>query len=97
MESTITKGLVLNVPEFFQDPEFVGWLNSDTLKFTWHKGGKPDEWSDVVVLVAPSLNGKGTDSDMPEHLWNQVVAECRKHFEPSRGNHIMVRLENLAS
>lgn len=96
MESTVTKGLVINAPEFFKDPEFVAWLNGGTTKFTWHQGGQPSEWSDVVVLVDPSLNGEGADSDMPEQFWEQIVGECRKHYEPSRDTkHIMVRLENL--
>jgi hypothetical protein len=96
MESTVAKGLVINVPEFFKDPEFVAWLNGGTTKFTWHQGGEPGDWSDVVVLVDPSLNGEGTDSDMPEQFWDQIVGECRKHFGPARdAKHIMVRLENL--
>ena len=70
----IERGVSLRIsaPEFFQDPEFVKWLNNDERKFTWHDGGTPDEWSDVVVGVDPSLNGDGTDDTMPVHIWNQI-------------------------
>lgn len=97
MNASICHGLVINAPQFFQDPEFQAWLNNnDQPKFTWHKGGKPTEWSDVVVLVDPSLNGEGADSDMPEHIWDQIVAACKEKFAPGRdAYHIMVRLTNL--
>ncbi|MBU9199897.1 hypothetical protein KTD31_00590 [Burkholderia multivorans] len=91
-------GLVVNAPEVFANPEFREWLNNGKPKMTWHQGGIPNEWSDVVVLVDPSLNGEGADSDMPEDIWNQIVALCRQQFthRPSE-THIMVRLTNLKS
>lgn len=92
-------GLVLNVPEFFADESFVAWLNNGSPKFTLHKAGAPSEWSDVIVLVDPSLTGEGSDSDMPEHLWNIVMAACRAYCTPADlalRNHITVRLTNLA-
>ena len=90
-------GLVINAPEFFKDEAFVAWLNnSETVVFTWHRGGAPGPWSDVIVLVDPSFNGEGSDSDMPEHIWNTVIVECRKHFFsfPRGCEHIHVRLTN---
>lgn len=93
---TLCPAMILNAPEVFADPAFVEWLNGKDPKFTWHTGGQPTEWSDVTVLVEPSLNGEGSDSEMPEHIWNAIVDKCREVFKPSRNAHIMVRLTNLA-
>lgn len=90
--------LQMNVPEFFKDLEFIGWLNCKTAPATvatWHQGGVPHEFSDTFVLVDPSLNGEGSDSDMPEHIWNQIVEECRRHIIPNRDLHIVVWLTNI--
>lgn len=96
MEISQSQALVINAPEFFADPEFRAWLNDGTPKMTWHNSGVPTEWSDVVVLVDPGLGGEGADSDMPEHIWNQIVQACKSQFQPSRGSHhIMVRLTNI--
>ncbi len=87
--------LRISTPEFFKDPEFIKWLNNGDRKFTWHDAGHPDEWSDVVVGVDPSLNGEGTDSDMPEQIWNQIVQACRDHYKNpaiTNGVHILVWL-----
>lgn len=94
---SVGQSLVINAPEFFRDPDFRQWLNNPTPKFTWHRDGDPDEWSDVIVLVDPSLSGDGSDSDMPEHIWHHIVEECRLHLGPGLGgsNHYMVRLTNL--
>lgn len=91
-----TAALVLDVPEFFADPEFVKWLNNSEPKFTWHQGGEPGDYSDVVVAVDPTLTGEGSDSDtMPEHIWDQIIEVCRKEFSPGPGDHILVWLKNL--
>lgn len=92
-----TEGLVLNVPHFFKNPQFVEWLNNDHPKMTWHKKGTmPTEWSDVVVLVDPSLNGEGSDSEMPQECWDEIIHACRCEFTVRRcPEHIMVRLTNL--
>lgn len=97
MEISRTNALVINAPEFFEDPAFVDWLNSAQPKFTWHDGGTPSENSDVVVLVDPSLSGEGSDSDMPEHIWNLLVQACKDHFRPTVQvtDHIMVWIKNL--
>ena len=89
--------LSINAPAFFQDEDFVNWLNNDQPKFTWHKGGKPGEWSDVIVLVDPSLSGEGSDSDMPEHIWECIVQKCREHISITQNlsTHIPVWLKNL--
>jgi hypothetical protein len=93
-----SNAITINAPQFFADPEFLAWLNSDEPKFTWHKkGAEPNDYSDVVVLVDPSLNGEGTDSDMPEYIWTQLVEVCKVQFGalPRGENHIMVRITNL--
>lgn len=95
MNASICNGLVIDATQFFQDPAFQAWLNNGEPKFTWHQGGKPTDYSDVVVLVDPGLTGEGSDSDMPEHIWNQIVAACKEHFTPLlHESHIMVRLTN---
>lgn len=96
-EISMLQGFTINVPEWFKDKGFLAWLNdpSNTL-FTWHTRGKEaGDWSDVVVCVDPGLNGEGSESDMPEHIWDEIVALCRQHFRPSSGSHIHVRLTNL--
>lgn len=99
MQTSHAYALVIDAPEFFEDPDFVEWLNSQgTPKFSWHEGGMPTNTSDVVVLVCPSLSGEGSDSDMPEHIWDQIMEECRRNFAPNSapaGNHIMVWLKNI--
>lgn len=64
---------------------------------TWHQGGAPQEWSDVMVLVDPSLNGEGTDSDMPFH--GRLVAILREKLganpKSANGLHIAVWLSNV--
>jgi len=97
MNVTKTHALRIEAANFFQDPAFVVWLNvQQPPKFSWHQGGAPTSGSDVVVLVDPSLSGEGSDSDMPEHIWDSIVEECRRHFLPnsSNGVHIMVWLVN---
>jgi len=98
MQAYPSRGLVLNVPEFFADPAFRRWVDADRPKFTWHRGGEIDEWSDVVVLVDPVLNGEGSDSDMPAQFWDCIVAACRQHLGVGMGHeaHFTVRLTNLS-
>lgn len=92
----IGRSLVLNAPEIFADAAFLRWLEAPAAKFSWHRGGKPDEWSDVVVLVDPSLTGEGSDSDMPKHVWDRIMALCRVNLPREVGKpHVMVRLSNL--
>lgn len=94
LNATPSNALVLNAAPFYQDEAFVTWLNHDNRKATWHPGGTPTEWSDVFVLVDPSLNGEGSDSDMPEPIWDQIVNACWDHFHPGNGWHIVVWLRN---
>lgn len=96
-EVTSIEGFSINVPEWFEDKAFLDWLNDpENTLFTWHsRGDDASDWSDVVVCVDPSLNGEGSESDMPEHIWDQIIALCKKRYKPSFGNHIHVRLTNL--
>ena len=98
MDALACRGLVVNRPDFFADPGFRQWLANDAPKFTWFTGGEPDEYSDVVVLVDPSLNGEGSDSDMPAGVWRQIVEICRAHLGAGSAgaSHYMVRLTNLS-
>jgi len=93
------RGVVINAPEFFADPAFQHWLEDAPAKFTWHRDGAMDEWSDVVVLVDPSLNGEGSDSDMPSHIWDRIVDACGDYLRADccAANHYMVRLTNLVT
>ncbi|WP_278984217.1 hypothetical protein [Sphingobium yanoikuyae] len=92
----VARALVLNAPEIFADAAFLRWLEAPAAKFSWHRGGQPDEWSDVIVLVDPSLTGEGSDSDMPQHIWDRIVALCEANLPREPGMpHIMVRLTNL--
>ena len=40
----IGRSLLINAPEYFRDPAFRHWLGGAQPKFTWHRGGEPDEW-----------------------------------------------------
>jgi hypothetical protein len=97
--NSFIRGISINVPEFFEDPAFMAWLNNpDNKVFTWHtKGDEPGEYSDVVVTLEGSLNGEGSDSDMPEYCWDLILEACRQHLgEDSRYNiRFYVTLTNL--
>ena len=97
VESRKALALVLNAPEFFENKEFLKWLNSEKLKFTWHASNSPaGDYSDVVVSVDPSLNGEGSDSDMPTEIWGLIIAQCKKQIGVNRsGEHILVRITNI--
>ncbi len=97
MDISLCRGFVINRPDIFADPAFRAWLANGERKFTWYVGRAVDEWSDVIVLIDPSLTGEGSDSDMPPAIWDDIIALCRQHLgvggpaEP----HYMVRLTNL--
>jgi len=100
MQTEPCHALVINAPEAFADPAFQAWLTNGKPKFTWWQSGPIAEYADVVVLVDPSLTGEGSDSDMPAHIWDKIVEECRRLFGARTTlyppHHIMVRLTNLA-
>lgn len=65
----------IDAPEFYADAEFQLWLNDPTRnQATWHKKGTyPNEYSDMFFTVDPP---DGSDSDMPQHIWDKIVASC---------------------
>ncbi|WP_144267460.1 hypothetical protein [Comamonas thiooxydans] len=101
MDVQVGNQLVINAPEFFEDLGFRQWLIAqDKPAMTRHTKGDPfiDEWSDVIVLVDPSLSGEGSEKgEVPDHIWNAIIEICKQHFRPSPGvPHIAVRLTNLS-
>lgn len=95
MTAQPTAALVLTVPEFYADAGFLSWLSQGDAKCTTYRGGEPDDWAEVVVLVDPGLAGEGSASDMPEWCWDAVLAACRECFCPRAGvPHILVNLRN---
>lgn len=100
LTAAASPAVVINCARFFRHPEFIRWLNDPSItKFTWHQPGTPaGEYSDVVVLVDPSLNGEGSDSDsLPHSIWGAIVEACRSVYPNGSGhlaNHLMVRLCN---
>lgn len=93
MDASPCRGLVINAPDIFTDPAFQAWLTDDRPKFTWHRDGPVGEYSDVVVLVDPGLTGEGSDSDMPEHIWDRIINACIDHLGAAyrSQHHYMVR------
>ena len=64
--------LRLNVPELYEDKEFMAWLNTDKNNIaTWHRKGAPNDCSDVFIWYDSSA--EGSDSDIPEHWWGSLV------------------------
>lgn len=93
------KGLVVNRPQWFMDPEFIEWLNNGEPKFTWHvRGNVPGEYSDVIVLVDPECNGEGSeDGSMPQRFWDEIVTLCRQCLREGDSDAMSycVRITNL--
>ena len=88
----------MNAPAIFADQQFQQWLNSSEPKFTWHvRNSEVGDYSDVVVLVDSSLNGEGSNTEMPAHIWYMIVEACKAEFGPGLPDQlsIMVRLTNL--
>jgi len=96
---TRTTVLTINAPEWFENEEFLAWINTpETNTMTWHKKGEPtNEFSDICVWVEPSLNGEGTDSDMPDAFWDAIIELCKRHVGANAyaNSHIPIRLTNL--
>lgn len=94
-----SKGLILNVPQWFEETEFLEWLNDpQRVVMSWHRCGEaPGDYSDTMVFVCPSLSGEGSDSDMPAKYWNEIVSACRSRFRPGESESMLcVRLTNLS-
>lgn len=83
----------------YDSRQFIAWVARGERKPSDIWPGlctEPTDCSDVFVLVDPSLNGEGSDSDMPMHIWSQIIEACKQHFAPARTSeyHIIVRLTN---
>lgn len=99
-----TVGIVVNAPDVFEREDFQKWLNDPSVHVaTWHvKGTKPNEYSDVLVLV--DSNHEGDSSDMPEDIWRAICDTVYKTFCDGEPNlwllpepaPVVVRLTNLA-
>jgi len=84
--------LRLNAPEFYQDPAFVAWLDDPAeTQATWHrKGFPPNEYSDMFFTWD---SGEGSNSDMPEHIWDKICDIVTEQYGPS--GFCIVWLSNL--
>jgi hypothetical protein len=68
--------LRINVPQWFAREDFRAWLNTNDRLATWHnKGQEPTEFSDVFMTYE---RHEGSDSDLPEALWEELCALCDK-------------------
>ena len=93
--------LVINCPKVFERDDFMKWLNhaidSNGKVATWHDSGEPTDYSDVFVLV--DANYEGTESDMPEDIWNAICDEVYKVFPDvmtgKHKQHACVQLVNI--
>jgi hypothetical protein len=85
-QNSFFKGISINVPEFFEDPAFMAWLNNpDNDVFTWNtKGDELGEFSHVVLKLEGSLNGDGSDPGMPEHCWDLILEVVRQKLGEDR-------------
>lgn len=94
-ESSLEPSVMIRV-NWFKQPDFLAWANAARLRglASWgHDGHSIDGYPDIFIAVDPSLNGEGSDSDMPEHYWEAVMAAVRQHVRPqATKEHIVVRL-----
>lgn len=96
--ASVSLGLVLNVPDWFEQDDFLQWLNSENLMTNHRAKDEPGDCTEALVYVDPSLSGEGSeDGTMPDAYWSAIVEACRQHIGPKvGGNHFMVRLTNMA-
>lgn len=83
-------------------PDFVAWADSrlGTGLATWCSSSDShgdSEYPDLFVGLEPSLNGEGTDSDMPAAYWDALVAHAKAVFGTRSSltaslGHIVIRL-----
>jgi hypothetical protein len=89
----------LDRPGWYTEPEFMAWLNNpNNCTMTFHmRGEDPNEWSDALVWVDPSLNGEGDSSEMPEKYWREILhcAAAAVNGIASTGHHIGVKIRNM--
>ncbi|ADC73209.1 hypothetical protein TK90_2723 (plasmid) [Thioalkalivibrio sp. K90mix] len=76
-------------------PQFAEWVKhgaSGSLA-TWLRPDASligEEYPDVFVGVDPSFSGEGTDSDMPDPYWDEVVKAAQQAGGGANGLHVVV-------
>ncbi|MGP9797096.1 hypothetical protein ACT3UJ_07025 [Halomonas sp. 86] len=97
-ESSLEPAVHLSV-DWFEHALFRSWADQARLKGTasWGVDGHDAEgYPDIFVGVDPSLNGEGTDSDMPAPYWDALMQKVRYHVQKdATRNHILVRISPL--
>ena len=77
----------LNAPELKKHKKFCAWLSrasgsrpsNEPRAATWHRGGeKLGEFSDLFVWK--DRNHEGSDTDMPEDVWNTICDTVGENF-----------------
>jgi len=70
----------LNMPHWFEDEEFMNWLNSHDYGeiATWHTPGAATEYSDIFMT---KCGDEGSNSDMPLKFWKEVLKETKSYEE----------------
>lgn len=87
----------INAPEWYEDPEWLAWLN-DPRTATWHiPGEEPGECSDVMFTYGGPADGSdyGGENCIPDHIWDQIVELVEEHTG-SRHSYCLVWVSNLA-
>jgi hypothetical protein len=95
-EKNMSLHVSMNVPAWYQDPEFLAWLeNSGPSQgkdahvshpvATWHRrGATPNEYSDAFMLVDARFDGQGSEQGlMPDRYWMAIIETCRRSIQSS--------------
>lgn len=94
-ESSLEPSVMLRVDWFAKD-DFRTWADSARLRglASWgYNGHSKEGYSDIFIAVDPSLNGEGSDSDMPSQYWEAIKSAVRFHVRPlATKEHIVVRI-----
>ena len=69
-------------PELRKHKAFVKWMNKATKRkrggcATWHRGGELDDYSDLFTWVERC---EGSESDMPDDVWKQLIEAVGEDF-----------------
>ena len=88
------QGVRIDAGELYRDPEFAVWLNDRTRnQATWHlKGQPPGDFSDIFMIID---HGSGSDEDMPEHCWEQLLAFLKASGYDPEHSALVVWLANV--
>lgn len=80
-----------------QHPDFVAWADKGLTSglASWCPSGQSHAsvgYPDIFITLEPCLNGEGSDSDMPEAYWKQIVDTLREMTLSPKKQAIIVRL-----